>query len=296
MNYLVSLARILGAFAVIVVVFLFLFVDSRIALLIFALATGWAQYLYNVLPSVRMNWSTLISTMVCLIMFSVGAHQFCSWLYRNIRSHTGDSIWKIRWSLIGISVIFLMFIAGTAAVGVAHQMVFLATSDEPMWKDSPRHAVANRIKCLSNLRMIGQVMQLYAHANEGRLPESFQQLFDSGTDLSQEQFLCPQDPRAEKIDTLERRMPPRLSYAYLGKGLKWSLDRPVPIVIEALPYHEDGVNVLYSDGRADFLDLDEAVKIQVPSKYLSPATQPNEPTPPLTSPFPVGADNAGTSR
>ena len=253
--------------------FLFIFIPTCLGggppTLLLYLLTGWIGYLIETLPKVRINWNTLISTIVFLLAFTLGFHALCGWLYREM---TTGRRWKRQWTLSVVAVVMLMFIAGTAAVGITHQIVFLATSERPMWSYG---GPANMIKCQSNLRQIGQALEMYANDQGGVYPPTLEVL-QRNIDITREVFICPEDADhwVEGDERSPTTQPLQSSYEYLGSGLR----PPVPagriIAYESKDYHEGAINVLYGDGSAKRLDpseFEEALKMQRPNQ---PATSP----------------------
>lgn len=117
---------------------------------------------------------------------------------------------------------------------------------------------ANRIKCASNLRLIGMSVQVYASANGGKLPDTLEQLVASG-ELAPDALVCPTSndtiapgatPQAQAASLAT---PGHLSYVYLGKGLDHRANADVIIAYEPPSNHRnDGMNVLYADGHVEF--------------------------------------------
>jgi hypothetical protein len=102
------------------------------------LVSGWLTYARDILPRITVSPGPVISAGVYLIAFTVGVHFLLRWLYRETGSGepnraTRRGPWRWRWTLSGVCVVILMFAAGTAAVGVVHQIAFLATSDQPVY-------------------------------------------------------------------------------------------------------------------------------------------------------------------
>jgi prepilin-type processing-associated H-X9-DG protein len=126
---------------------------------------------------------------------------------------------------------------------------------------------ANRVKCGSNLRQMGQGMFLYSNEHKGKLPP------DMGTivltqELGPEVFICPSGNNA--LPANWREMQPdevaawinkNADYVYLGKG-KTNSESPETILIyEKTDAHGgDGMNILFGDGHVEFLRHDAARK------------------------------------
>jgi prepilin-type processing-associated H-X9-DG protein len=128
---------------------------------------------------------------------------------------------------------------------------------------------ANRVKCASNLRQIGDAIALYAHDNGGQYPPSLAVLLAQGQ-LSAEVMVCPSsnDERASAADPAgaanelaaaeNNAAGPEhcLSYAYTGRGLTVATATATSIVAyEPLDNHDGtGTNVLFGDNHVEWID------------------------------------------
>ena len=126
---------------------------------------------------------------------------------------------------------------------------------------------ANRVKCGSNLRMIGQAIMLYANENQGRYPDKLGDLMDQG--ITTTVFICPasNDEAAVPGPTTQASSANvhaggHLSYIYLGKGLTGTQPATMVIAYEPLTNHANtGMNVLFGDGHVDFIFLPAATTL-----------------------------------
>jgi hypothetical protein len=133
---------------------------------------------------------------------------------------------------------------------------------------------ANRIKCASNLRQIGQSIQIYAQANGGVTPRSFDDTIESD-DLTPEVFVCPSsnDLRAAGPTTqaLLRNFHQKgfCSYVYALPGSFPISSITAKHVVAYEPVHNHprkdgvakGINVLYGDGTVSWLDEAEGKRV-----------------------------------
>ncbi|MDZ4778938.1 MAG: hypothetical protein SGJ19_01640 [Planctomycetia bacterium] len=99
------------------------------------LLVGWWRFLARVVPQQHINWSGVATAVICLLLLAVGAHRFVSWFYTAWQS-TGDESprqgsWRFRWTAYLLGLVVLTFAAGTAFVGVVHQVIWLARSPSP---------------------------------------------------------------------------------------------------------------------------------------------------------------------
>ena len=133
-------------------------------------------------------------------------------------------------------------------------------------------------KCSSNLRQLGQALTIYANDHEGRLPDSLEEMLAS-VDVTNDVMICPSSndeiaPRGEPSEIIAnirarglrtridepQGQPRHCSYIYLGKGLSTGAITPATVlIVEPLANHDgDGINVLYGDGRVDFITTEKA--------------------------------------
>jgi hypothetical protein len=114
---------------------------------------------------------------------------------------------------------------------------------------------ANRVKCQSNMRQIGEAIEAYASSHGGRFPDDLGTVL-ADADLPPIEFICPssKDTPAPTVATAQAmaaglRQPGHCSYVYIGKGLTTDTITPDMIVmLEPLSDHRgDGMNVMFGD-------------------------------------------------
>ena len=101
---------------------------------VFYLVAGWAFFLDRVGPLVRPNPAEVAVFAAAFGVVTLGSHWFCRWLYAGW-NRSGDAVpavWPWRWTGRLVGVLVLLFVAGTAGVGVTHQTGWLITSPEPI--------------------------------------------------------------------------------------------------------------------------------------------------------------------
>ncbi|HEY7115324.1 MAG TPA: H-X9-DG-CTERM domain-containing protein [Tepidisphaeraceae bacterium] len=143
---------------------------------------------------------------------------------------------------------------------------------------------ANRVKCASNLRTIGQGVLLYANDNQGRFPPTLDELMLT-QDLTFEVLICPstdedkaQGPTTQAALQQMHAQPGHCSYIYIGGGLTQATATPQHVIAyEPLTNHSGaGMNVLFGDGHAEFLPAAKAnyVLAELKAGHNPPRPQP----------------------
>ncbi len=141
-----------------------------------AITFGWVWYLLRTLPEVRFETTGVTTAAVCLVLLTVGAHVFFSWLFREtgIASGANESHlkrWKWRWTGSLVLVTLLMFVAGISVVGMTHQLGWLLSSNEAWIVSSSgaRGALARAVST-NKLKQIGLALHMYHQAYDSLPP------------------------------------------------------------------------------------------------------------------------------
>lgn len=122
------------------------------------------------------------------------------------------------------------------------------------------------LRCRSNLRQIGQGVQMYANENRSAFPPDVGTLLVT-QDLTSEVFVCyaTNDTRAEGATTqavaANMSTGGHLSYVYTGKGMSMRTAATAVLAYEPLANHGDHINVLYADGRVERLGAKQGRKL-----------------------------------
>ena len=127
---------------------------------------------------------------------------------------------------------------------------------------------ANRVKCASNMRQIGQGMLLYANENGGNYPPDLGTILTTQS-LGAEVLVCPSttDTRAPGATPAQQAASlsqgKHVSYIYVGAGLHTAESGPDTVLLyEPLANHRnDGINILWGDGHVSFMTRLQAQKI-----------------------------------
>lgn len=125
---------------------------------------------------------------------------------------------------------------------------------------------ANRVKCASNLRQIGQGFLLYANDHKKYPP-------DLGTlvkeDMNIEVFICPSGDneipdavRKATADEQAKWVNEHADYYYIGANAKDGGDPDAIMVYEKPENHDrQGINILFNDGHVDWYPLNAAIDL-----------------------------------
>jgi prepilin-type processing-associated H-X9-DG protein len=129
---------------------------------------------------------------------------------------------------------------------------------------------ANRVKCASNLRQIGQAILLYQNDKNGSWPPDLGTLVKT-EDITAQVFCCPdtntQPPPNMSPDEAADWVNKNSDYVFLGANLKGMQGANVVVCYENDGnHHGDGMNMLFGDGHVEFLNL------EIAHKYINDST------------------------
>ena len=140
---------------------------------------------------------------------------------------------------------------------------------------------ALRVKCASNLRQIGQAIQMYANENGGTFPPSLDVVL-STQDLTSAVFTCPASnhvPAAGPttpavVANFRAAANLHCSYVYIGAGLTNGAATPKHVLAyeHATNHNRDGMHVLYGDGMVRWLDAKHSAHLmsELPAGHNPP--------------------------
>ncbi|HWB53316.1 MAG TPA: H-X9-DG-CTERM domain-containing protein [Tepidisphaeraceae bacterium] len=118
---------------------------------------------------------------------------------------------------------------------------------------------ANRVKCGSNMRQIGQAMLLYSNEHGGKFPSDMGTLIIAEA-IPPQAFFCPSSndslsPEFGKMvpEAQAAWLDQHSDYIYLGKGKTSSSPPDVILLYEKDSDHHDGMNMLFGDGHVEFV-------------------------------------------
>ena len=127
---------------------------------------------------------------------------------------------------------------------------------------------ARRAACASHLKNLGTALRAYANAHDQEFPSTLEDLARSSTPPMAADFICPDDDRTPPAETPLSAMAADLasgkhcSYVYVGSGIKTGDERDIVLMYEPLSNHgREGMNLLFVDGRVEWLNADDAQAI-----------------------------------
>ncbi|MEO6437341.1 MAG: hypothetical protein ABIP55_16480 [Tepidisphaeraceae bacterium] len=115
----------------------------------------------------------------------------------------------------------------------------------------------HRSQCAARLAAIGVAMRQYARDNGGNFPDRLESLPPG--DMKADALLCPSatEPPPPVILSDGRRT----AFIYTGAGLTQTASAETVLLYEPLRHHlDEGINVLFADGRVQFIGRIEAAK------------------------------------
>jgi prepilin-type processing-associated H-X9-DG protein len=123
---------------------------------------------------------------------------------------------------------------------------------------------ANRVKCASNERQIGQAMLMYANENRQKYPPDLGTLVKT-EDITPMVFICPDGnagaPAALTKDQQVDWVNVHSDYVYLGSGFGTNAPASQIMLYEKPGSHSgDGMNLLYGDGHVEWLRMADAMR------------------------------------
>jgi hypothetical protein len=99
------------------------------------LVFGWALFIRRVVPRMTFNGATLMVSLTTLALLTCGVHWICrGWRQSKISAlDSMSSQWRLKWSIVIVAGVVLMFAAGTCMIGATHQVGWLLTDPEPLY-------------------------------------------------------------------------------------------------------------------------------------------------------------------
>ena len=112
------------------------------------LTIGWAAFIERSFRHLTVNWNGVATAIACIALLLVGGHPFLKWLAASlgrgkphdsgaaasnqVEATTATSPWPLKRTVQLLIVFMLLFVAGTAFIGLVHQVAWLAAAPEPL--------------------------------------------------------------------------------------------------------------------------------------------------------------------
>lgn len=116
---------------------------------------------------------------------------------------------------------------------------------------------ANRVKCASNLRQIGQGCFMYANDNHQQFPPDLGTLVTAES-MTPRTFVCPSGPANPASATSAAWVNKNSDYVYLGAGRTTTMGPSEVLVYENPVDHHEGMEILFGDGSVQWFKLTDA--------------------------------------
>lgn len=94
--------------------------------------TGWVNYPLRIASDVTIDWTAVATAAVALVLFTVGLHLFLKWFCNSNLQARRERDWRMQSTMQVVMLIVFAFVAGMSTVGIAHQISWLATTDEEL--------------------------------------------------------------------------------------------------------------------------------------------------------------------
>jgi len=100
---------------------------------------GWIKFAADTWPRISWNWSAIWTGILCVGVVLLLGHWFLNGLCRSIASAQGKTFsWPWKWTWCGLTGVGLCFLVGMAVAGAAHQIGWIAESEETLFEDKYR--------------------------------------------------------------------------------------------------------------------------------------------------------------
>lgn len=131
-----TLLRILKWIGIVFVLLVFLAsLPTYLVQIPIKLAFGWISFLQNNVARLTINPLRVAEAAACIAALGLGGHFFARWLYGQMLPNAARA-WRPGWTVAGLGVILLLFVAGVGTIGITHQTAWLLTDPGPLVESS----------------------------------------------------------------------------------------------------------------------------------------------------------------
>lgn len=96
------------------------------------IAFGWGDFATRVLPKVNVRWEGVLYFAFFFFVATITANSLFSWIHRSsVVEAEQPRKWKVRWTVVLLSMVLIVFAVGLSFAGVVHQIGWIATSPSP---------------------------------------------------------------------------------------------------------------------------------------------------------------------
>lgn len=99
---------------------------------LFYLVAGWALFLNRTLDQVTWNWVELIFAIGIILVLTMGLHWFIRTTPFKDSLDGTKKTWQLKTTVSLVCLLMLLFVAGTAMVGIVHESIWTMTSKQPI--------------------------------------------------------------------------------------------------------------------------------------------------------------------
>lgn len=121
---------------------------------------------------------------------------------------------------------------------------------------------ATRVQSASNLRQIGQAVQIYANEHKGKFPPNLAETLT--VDIPAQAFINPRTgnalPPGLEGEELNNWVNESSDYVYVGAGKNFTATADVVIAYERPGSVSDGLNILFADGHVEWQVMPQAMQ------------------------------------
>lgn len=151
---------------------------------------GWMIFLARTVPQMQFNLDLVGMALFCVVTMGFGLNWFFRWLTEGIAVKRGwineKFVWQRRWAWSIVLGLGLLFVVSMSVGGVAHQVGWMAASDEPMFVN----LTFKRFRVVMDMRGVSEAVWIELKKEDGNL-QAVHQGFREGKDAFATRFGLP---------------------------------------------------------------------------------------------------------